>query len=124
MRNPFHDYPGSPSHLIDECPFAFTGNADEDWHDFFRAAWALGRWGVSYDEGDGPVLTYKVLGVDTHPDCTADGIELRLTDGWRADLWCHFSELLHMLPNGWPDGDLAITNQPGDDGVVLRLWHD
>lgn len=123
MRNPFHDYPGSPSHLIDKCPYGFTGNADDEWADFFRAAWALGQWGSSYDEGNGPMLTYKVLGVD-HSDGTADGIELYLTDGWRADLWGHFSELLTILPWGWPDGDLTITNQPGSDKVVLHLWHD
>ena len=126
-----------------ECPYEFTGNADEDYQEFFKAAWQFAMWasqGEVETEGDAKGIKFHPgTGVESFTfevkmigDNTADGITIRMGGstyaGWAADIVGHWHELLGMLPWGYPDGELLITNQPAHDGpnkgVILHLWHD
>lgn len=115
-----------------ECPYVLTGNANDEWQDFFTAAYMFGQWASTTDVGGGNHITMELgrdLGPETMDDGTTkqctDGITLKLgTGGWAADVVGHWHELLAALPWGWPDGELTFTNSPGDDRVVLHLWHD
>lgn len=125
------------------CPYVLTGNASDDWQDFFVAAYRFGRWASTNDIGGaGPSIVME-LGRDLGPEdcdgttkqCT-DGITLRLNPeaGWAADVVGHWHELLGALPWGMPDGELEIhfphdslgkdVNGGRNYMVVLHLWHD
>jgi len=115
---------------VGPCPFAFTGNAHDEWQDFFTAAWQFGQWASTEDvSGCGPSIAMqeiKVIGHEPDGKPTTDGITLSLAGaGWAADVFMHFTELLQALPNGYPDGDLEIhVGSLHNDRVVLHLWHD
>ena len=124
-----------------ECPYVLTGNASEDWQDFFVAAYRFGKWASETDVGGGNHIVMELgrnLGpeeIDGETKECLDGLTLRLGEGgWAADIVGHWHELLGALPWGMPDGELEIhfphdslgkdVNGGRNYMCVLHLWHD
>lgn len=121
------DAPSSPADV--QCPYQFTGNADEEWHELFKAAYQFCVWAdancVGYYAKGEPQITWEVLGLDKFGDGTVDGITVKLQHGWSVgnDLvhYWHSHVLVKLAQCQWPDGDLEYGNQ---EGTILHLWHD
>lgn len=127
------------------CPYVMTGNADERWDVFMVDVWQFAEWAseTMVDEKTGEKYhpatggrpwTFKVNILMSGPSDdlkpaiengkqVVDGITLYAGD-FGADIFMHFCELMGKLPCCYPDGELQFTNTPGEDRVVLHLWHD
>ena len=113
-----------PNSIDLPCNYQFTGNANSDCNEFFQAAYRFAVWASqpTQIENQGSGVSYEIC---DHGDGVAAGITIRLNDdGFYADMYAEFIQVLWQLPAKHVDGDLTFTINPDKDRVSLHLWHD
>lgn len=125
------------------CPYVFTGNAGDDYNDFFVRVWQWAEWVRTQCDGEMQV-DCEVMSLMRHAEGNrytpeqardaymedgkevCDGITLKMGNlGWQATAYGEFvMHVLAHLPSAWPDGDIEISIPCKAGDVLLHLWHD